>query len=58
VKIYNAARASPTPAVNAAATFMLLATFTVITIGFVAYRLATRGQRAEGAISGFVSFEV
>ncbi len=27
VKIYSAARSSPTPAVNAAATFMLIATF-------------------------------
>jgi spermidine/putrescine transport system permease protein len=58
VKIYNAARASPTPAVNAAATFMLVATFTVITIGFIAYRVATRGQRGEAAVREFVSFEV
>jgi spermidine/putrescine transport system permease protein len=58
VKIYNAARASPTPAVNAAATFMLVSTFTVITLGFLAYRFATRGQRKEGAVKEFVGFEV
>ena len=58
VKIYNAARASPTPAVNAAATFMLVATFTVISLGFLGYRFATRGQRKEGAASEFVSFQV
>ena len=58
VKIYNAARASPTPAVNAAATFMLVSTFTVITIGFIAYRVFTRGQRGEGVVTDFVSFEV
>ena len=58
VKIYNAARASPTPAVNAAATFMLVATFTVITLGFFTYRFLTRGQRREGAVKEFVSFEV
>lgn len=58
VKIYNAARASPTPAVNAAATFMLVATFTVITLGFIAYRFATRGQRREAAVKEFISFEV
>jgi spermidine/putrescine transport system permease protein len=58
VKIYNAARASPTPAVNAAATLMLVATFTVITIGFFAYRFLTRDQRREGAVKEFVSFEV
>jgi hypothetical protein len=45
--------------VNAAATFMLISTFTVITVGFIAYRLATRDQRREGgAVEGFVSFEV
>lgn len=58
VKIYNSARASPTPAVNAAATFMLISTFTVITLGFLAYRFATRGQRKEGAVKEFVGFEV
>jgi spermidine/putrescine transport system permease protein len=58
VKIYNAARASPTPAVNAAATFMLVSTFTVITVGFFVYRFLTRGQRGEGAVKEFVSFEV
>jgi spermidine/putrescine transport system permease protein len=58
VKIYNVARASPTPAVNAAATFMLVSTFAAITVGFVAYRFATRGQRTEGAVKEFVAFEV
>ena len=57
VKIYNAARASPTPAGNAAATFMLISTFTVIALGFLAYRFATRGQRREGAIRDFAAFE-
>ena len=57
VKIYNAARSSPTPAVNAAATFMLVSTFTVIALGFLAYRFATRGQRREGAIRDFAAFE-
>lgn len=58
VKIYNSARASPTPAVNAAATFMLISTFTAITVGFVAYRFATRGQRKEEAVKEFLAFEV
>jgi len=57
VKIYNAARASPTPAVNAAATLMLISTFTVIGIGFVAYRFATKGQRRESALKDFAAFE-
>jgi spermidine/putrescine transport system permease protein len=38
VKIYSAARGSPTPAVNAAATVMLLSTMTVIAIGYLLYR--------------------
>lgn len=50
VKIYNFSRGSPTPAVNAAATFLLFATTLVVILGFVAYRLATRGQRREGGI--------
>ena len=45
VKIYNIARAEPTPAVNAAATFLLFTTTLAIVIGYVAYRRITRGQR-------------
>jgi spermidine/putrescine transport system permease protein len=46
VKIYTAARGSPTPAVNAAATLMLLSTTLVIVVGFLLYRHFTKGQRA------------
>jgi spermidine/putrescine transport system permease protein len=46
VKIYSAARASPTPAVNAAATVMLVATLTVIAAAFVLYRRIA-GRRGE-----------
>ena len=55
VKIYSAARASPTPAVNAAATFMLVTTLLAITLGVLVYRGMTRGQRKEGE-SGAQSF--
>ncbi len=44
VKIYSAARSSPTPAVNAAATVMLISTMLVIAAGWFAYRRFTRGQ--------------
>ncbi len=44
VKIYTAARASPTPAVNAAATVMLVSTFLVITLGWLLYRRFSRGE--------------
>ena len=47
VKIYTAARGSPTPAINAAATLMLVSTTTVIVIGFFLYRHFTRGHSAR-----------
>lgn len=47
LKIYALARASPTPAVNAAATFMLITTTAVITLGYLAYKRASRGQKSE-----------
>jgi len=46
VKIYTAARGSPSPAVNAAATLMLVSTTIVIVLGFLLYRHFTKGQRA------------
>jgi spermidine/putrescine transport system permease protein len=58
VKIYSAARASPTPAVNAAATFLLVSTLIAITVGLIVYRLVTRGQRKESATQEFVGFQV
>ncbi|MEX1263004.1 MAG: ABC transporter permease [Actinomycetota bacterium] len=45
VKIYSAARASPTPAVNAAATVMLFATMLVIVVGYLLYRRYSKGQQ-------------
>jgi spermidine/putrescine transport system permease protein len=48
VKIYNFSRGSPTPAINAAATFLLFATTLVVILGYLAYRSSTRGQRTEG----------
>jgi spermidine/putrescine transport system permease protein len=47
VKIYSAARASPTPAVNAAATVMLITTLTVIALAFVTYRRITSNRGEE-----------
>jgi spermidine/putrescine transport system permease protein len=41
--IYGAVRASPTPAVNAAATLMLVTTTAVITVGYLAYKRLARG---------------
>jgi len=54
VKIYNFTRAEPTPAVNAAATFLLVTTTVAIVLGYFAYRRATRGQRT-GGVSEFAN---
>jgi spermidine/putrescine transport system permease protein len=48
-KIYSAARASPTPEVNAAATTMLITTLLVIAGGVLFYRRFSRGQELGGA---------
>jgi spermidine/putrescine transport system permease protein len=52
VKIYTAARASPTPAVNAAATVMLVMTVLAIAVGLLLYRRYGRGQRG-GDLASF-----
>jgi spermidine/putrescine transport system permease protein len=44
VKIYSAARSSPTPAVNAAASVMLISTMLVIGLGWFVYRRLSQGQ--------------
>lgn len=54
VKIYSAARSSPTPAVNAAATVMLVSTMLVIAAGWFLYRRFTRGQD-QGDVGSFAS---
>jgi spermidine/putrescine transport system permease protein len=46
-KIYTQVRGAPTPAVNAAATFMLVTTTFVIALGYLAYKRFSRGQEAS-----------
>ena len=58
VKIYDAARSAPTPAVNAAATFMLMSTLVAVGVGLLLYRRYARGQRKEAATQEFVGFQV
>ena len=55
VKIFNSARASPTPALNALATIMLTTSLLLIVLGYVGYRFSTRGER-RGAGLGFGDF--
>ena len=57
VKIYNTARAAPTPALNALATLLLLAALTAVVVGFLVYRYLTRSDttttdRGIGAFTG------
>jgi spermidine/putrescine transport system permease protein len=51
VKIYNTARAAPTPALNALATLLLVASLLAVTLGFLAYRRFSRGERGVGVES-------
>ena len=56
VKIYNSARSSPTPALNALATIMLVSSLLAIAVGFGVYRRLTRGQRSqESTVEGFAA---
>jgi spermidine/putrescine transport system permease protein len=45
VKIYNSARSSPTPALNALASIMLASSLLAVALGALAYRRFTRGER-------------
>ncbi len=53
VKIYNTARAAPTPALNALATLMLLAAMTAVILGFLFYRWINRRTGNDGGIGSF-----
>ena len=54
VKIYNTARAAPTPALNALATILLVVALAVVLGGYGLYRLVTRGEsRSDRGIGAF-----
>jgi spermidine/putrescine transport system permease protein len=55
VQIYDSARSSPTPALNALATIMLVSSLIAVTIGYLLYRRWTRGERGvqQSAASEF-----
>ena len=55
VKIYNTARAAPTPALNALATLLLLAALAAVVIGYLVYRRMTRGD-TTAADRGLAAF--
>lgn len=54
VKIYNTARAAPTPALNALATLLLAAALLAVTVGYLVYRRMTRGDHTAG--TGLAAF--
>jgi len=55
VKIYNFTRGTPTPAVNAAATFMLLTTSMIALIGFALYKRVSKGQKDAGGMGDLLT---
>ena len=58
VKIFNSARASPTPALNALATIMLATSLLAVTIGWLAYRRFTRGERGGKTSVGEIAVQL
>ena len=53
IKVYNTARAAPTPALNALTTLLLVTALVVVTLGYLGYRWFTRGEKGAGAIDVF-----
>ncbi|CUR57540.1 Polyamine ABC-transporter, inner membrane subunit [metagenome] len=53
VKVYNTARAAPTPALNALTTLLLAASLIAVVLGFAAYRWFTRGERGTRGLDVF-----
>jgi spermidine/putrescine transport system permease protein len=53
VKVYNTARAAPTPALNALTTLLLVASLLAVSVGFLGYRWFTRGEKGGGRIDVF-----
>ena len=53
VKVYNTARAAPTPALNALTTLLLLASLLAVVAGYALYRWFTRGEKDAGRLDVF-----
>lgn len=53
VKIYNTARAAPTPALNALATLLLMAALAAVVIGYLVYRRMAKGDGSDRGIGAF-----
>jgi spermidine/putrescine transport system permease protein len=53
VKVYNTARAAPTPALNALTSLLLFASLLAVGIGWLAYRWTTRGEKRTRSLDVF-----
>jgi spermidine/putrescine transport system permease protein len=53
MRIYSTARAAPTPALNALATLVLVASLTVILVGWLAYRRWGRSEGEDASLGAF-----
>jgi spermidine/putrescine transport system permease protein len=53
VKIYNTARAAPTPALNALATLLLAFAFAAVVLGYLVYRRMAKGRGADRGLGAF-----
>lgn len=53
IKVYNTARAAPTPALNALTTLLLVASLLAVGAGFLAYRWFTRGEKGGRSLDVF-----
>jgi spermidine/putrescine transport system permease protein len=47
VKMFNTARAAPTPALNAVATVLLVMSLLAVTIGLLGYKFFTKGEKGD-----------
>jgi len=55
VKVYNTARAAPSPALNALTTLLLVASLMAVVLGFLAYRWFTRGEKGGRTLDAFAA---
>ena len=55
VKVYNTARAAPTPALNALTSLLLVASLLAVAVGFLAYWWFTRGEKGRRTLDAFAA---
>jgi spermidine/putrescine transport system permease protein len=58
IRIYSATRAAPLPSTNAIATVMMVVTLLSVTLGFLAWRYFTRGERRGSVAEDFGGFNI